>query len=192
MNLRVMARGNAQVMHHYAAHPVHGSAPHKRLTHQHDPNVGPRFIDDEGNERRHGAFHKSVGDVIDVPPAQHVLRPTPHGWDSVWEDHAGTYIRDIRNGDLWPADAPTAMAVGAPFNLTGSQLERELAANSIPHAWRDLAVNAVESKCSMWEAVQKARDEEHGESAVAEHVAAMAALRGEYGGTPTKPKAVIV
>jgi hypothetical protein len=160
-------------MQYDAPSPVHGGQPQRRVTHTHEPNAGGRFVDDLGQERRHGAWLKKVGEVVELPLL-------------------GDYIRDIRNGDLFPADEATAAVVGFPFGLAGEQLQKAVDGYAVPHRWRDIAVEALKNKRSFYEEMKAEIDAEHGDEALAEHTKAVAALRGEKPSEVTKPKAVIV
>lgn len=91
--LRVLAKGSAQVPNYEAA----AAGQNGRITHACLP-LGPEFFDDEAKvTRRHAAFVKYVGKVIEVP------------------DRA-EYRRHLRDGDLYPADIETAQAAGVPFD----------------------------------------------------------------------------
>lgn len=172
--LRVLARGTAMVQHYEAAPAQHGQAPQRRISHHHDPNVGPRYLTREGPlgdelvERRHGAWIKKVGDVQEVP-------------------FTAEYFRHLRDGDLYPADDETASTIGFPFTLRGKQLVEAIDHNRIPHQWRAAALKARDEKTQVWDQVKAERDEEHGEVAVAEHKAAVAELRQEQHPEPEPP-----
>jgi hypothetical protein len=91
--LRVLAKGTAQVPNYEAQ----DGGMNARITHACLP-IGPEFDDDESKtRRRHAAFVKHVGKVLEVP------------------DRA-EYRRHLRDGDLWPADQETAAACGVPFD----------------------------------------------------------------------------
>ncbi len=91
--LRVLAKGTAQVPHY---EKLEGGI-NARITHA-CLAIGPEFQDEETRQmRRHAAFVKHVGVVLEVPDR-------------------GEYRRHLRDGDLWPADIETANAVGVSFD----------------------------------------------------------------------------
>ena len=60
--------------------------------------IGPEFTDPEtGQAMRHAGFVKKLGQIV-VLPVQN------------------EYLRHLRDGDLWPADAETARIAGVPFD----------------------------------------------------------------------------
>jgi hypothetical protein len=94
--LRVLPRGKALVPNYEAqeggVRRFHGW--------KHDASLGPSFVDESTKVmHHHGGFVKGVGEVVELP-----MR--------------GEYIRHLRDGDLWPADEPTARACGAKWDPT--------------------------------------------------------------------------
>lgn len=177
--LKVLARGSASVPHYEAAPAIHGGAPPRRVSHVHEPFFGARYIDSDGHTRHHGAWVKRVGEVREVPNTRE-------------------YAQHLREGDMWPADDATAQVIGFPFSLKGEQLEKALAGTGtvLHHNWRELALRAVSENTSLYEQIAKARDEEHGDEAVAAHKAAVEETRESSKPKPgeqlAKPKGAIV
>lgn len=103
--LRFYARGYALVPDYHAqesgARRFHGW--------KHDPQQGPEFEGEHRNpngaverrKERHGGFVRQTGEVHSIPSNSPFL---------------GEYIRHLRDGDLWPADAETAAFVGRQFD----------------------------------------------------------------------------
>lgn len=96
--LRFLSKGTAFVQHYGAM-----KAGQRRFHGwEHKPNIGAEY-EDGGEKRRHGAFAKRLGHIIEVPMS---------------DPHVTEYIRHLRDGDLWPADEYTAQFSGRPFDPT--------------------------------------------------------------------------
>lgn len=100
--LRVLHRGLAMVP-DYRALMDTGTRRHHGL--KFDPTLGPEdeFIHPVTNEKsrgNHGGFVKLVDEVVTIKPD---------------DPHYAEYVRHLKDGDLWAADAATANAAGVLF-----------------------------------------------------------------------------
>jgi hypothetical protein len=102
--LRVLARGVAKVP-DYAAHAA--GATTRFIGWQHDPSGGHEYSVVEGgvSETRKSGHHEAKDEPTVLTFA-------------LSDGLFGEYLRCLRDGDLWPADAATAALAGVPFDPT--------------------------------------------------------------------------
>lgn len=99
--LRVLPRGTARVQNY-------GALLGAGVNHFHgwtlDRTIGKPFNDpDTKQPRRHAVYLKNLGieSVVEI---------------SLEDEHLGEYIKHLRDGDLWPADAASAAIAGVKFD----------------------------------------------------------------------------
>ena len=95
--LRVLARGAAMVF----DYERHDAGTRRFVGRRFDGSLGAVFVDESGAQQRQGGW-----------PASH----SPANPDEI--PHRADYVRALRDGDLWPADAETAAFVGVAFDPT--------------------------------------------------------------------------
>ena len=98
--LRVLPRGLATVQ-DYAALMDPRAGINRFHGWRFDGTLGPEFVDPvDGQTKRHGGRVKLVDEVVTIAPG---------------DPHRAEYIKHLKAGDLWAADAATAQEAGVPF-----------------------------------------------------------------------------
>jgi hypothetical protein len=97
-SLRVLQRGDAMVQDYRA---LFDTGTRRFVGLRFDPTLGPEFFDEFDHQtKRHGGFVKLTDEPVTIANE---------------DPYYGEYVKHIKQGDLWAADAATAAAAGVVF-----------------------------------------------------------------------------